>query len=437
MPRSKRRGRNAEPGHGILSVPVSLSARISMEGSHASGNLDVHRRPGGRGGRGERRAARSEPRHRAIPEHRPGVGWLWPRHASGARALEPVARRVGTAALRAALWRRLLWGRVLRRRLPVLAPLSPLVGLLASQACRTRAPALWPALFHGRPPQSGSTGKRWHAVNVLAIAGTFAASAANNRRPLKNRSSDAVPNDVASSGRTRPRRDCCVLAVARDAVARAAGARGGPITRHCRDAPGRQRTADPGQTRLAGDRRAPGHEAARRGQSACPEGTGGASGRRRSRNAVAEEAGSIDAQAAAQQRRDHSRDETAIAQSGREEARARLGPGREKAGSGRPHRRTGAAPPACRTGDGAAAHPDLSRLSPSGARLGLCAAAGLRRGAGGSRPRPVRALVVLPRTAARLWSLCLWSLCLWPLLRNAGAAADALVRPARRIAASG
>src|SRR5216683_1920046 len=82
MPRSKRRGRNAEPGHGILSVPVSLSARISMEGSHASGNLDVHRRPGGRGGRGERRAARSEPRHRAIPEHRPGVGWLWPRHWS-------------------------------------------------------------------------------------------------------------------------------------------------------------------------------------------------------------------------------------------------------------------------------------------------------------------------------------------------------------------
>jgi len=28
----------------------------------------------------------------------------------------------------------------------------------------------------------GSTGKRWRAVNVLAIAGTFGAIAANNQR---------------------------------------------------------------------------------------------------------------------------------------------------------------------------------------------------------------------------------------------------------------
>ena len=91
----------------------------------------------------------------------------------------------------------------------------------------------------------GSTGKRWRAVNVLAIAGTFGVIAANNQRLLKNRSSDAVPNDVASSGRTRrPHRNCRDPAVGGDVVADAGGARGRPILPRYRDAPGRQRSAD-------------------------------------------------------------------------------------------------------------------------------------------------------------------------------------------------
>src|SRR5260370_24512653 len=61
----------------------------------------------------------------SIVRHRPGVGRLWPRGASRARALEPVARVLDPDPLRPPLPGR-LWWRALHRALPDTLPYAAL-----------------------------------------------------------------------------------------------------------------------------------------------------------------------------------------------------------------------------------------------------------------------------------------------------------------------
>src|SRR5205823_10237935 len=95
-----------------------------------------------------------------LIEYRPGGGRLRPWLPSGARSLEPVARRMGAAALRPELarrlWRRLLRSRILRRRVPLLA--QPL-RLLTGSRQTARRPGLSPELRFSRAiGRSRSTG---------------------------------------------------------------------------------------------------------------------------------------------------------------------------------------------------------------------------------------------------------------------------------------
>src|SRR2546428_4641707 len=92
--------------------PYSYRYRHDGGIKNAANNLDPDRRgrPGRRGNLSEGCSDDCDPRRPGEIRHRPGVGWLRPGLPAGAGALEPLARRLDPAALRAdALW---IWGRL-------------------------------------------------------------------------------------------------------------------------------------------------------------------------------------------------------------------------------------------------------------------------------------------------------------------------------------